>query len=1064
MGCTYCGKEIGALRLLRDNEFCTSKHRKLYRDRLNRVLGEALTDGLPPGEVAEFITLLSPRVCLPHAFANLLPMGWTVGNEQAEWHFPLAIDPVAGKLPKRLPFKAVDRPAAPHMADQGAQTIEIATPVPPSMLPAGAPLPAAAPLPDLLRIPYPAMVAQSNWSVGLQAQPAIGQMLPAATASPSFSAAATRLPAQLTLQSNSPLALVIDGHAKILPQQAADRPAAARMDDREIALPNSPSVQLAASALPGIPNPAMAAPSNWSVELQAQPAMGTLLAAVSASPSFSATVPHLPACLTLESNSPLALVIDGHAKILPLQAADRPAAPRMDDREISSSVPPSLQLTASALPGIPQPAMAAPSNWSNGLQAQPAMGTLLAAVSASPSFSATAPHLPACLTLESNSPLALMIDGHAKILPLQAADRPAALRAGGQETAPSVSPSLQLTASALLGIPGSAMAAQANWSDGLQAQPAMGTLLPAVAESPSFSAAAPHVPACLTLQSNSPLALAIDGHAKILAFHPADRPAAPRMADREIAPSVSPALQLTASALPGIPHPAMAAQSWSDGLQAEPAMGKLFPAAAAPSFSAAALRLPECLTLCWDSPLVLGPVIDSRLQLLNFDAADRPAALCAAVLEMAPIRPLRFAASALPGIPGPAIAALANWSDGRRAEPALGEMGLAGAAAPSFSAAAPRLPECLTLEPVQAFQSNEPPQEAGFISLDYHCAAAISGPSVTLEWKWRSPVCALLPFGLQIAAEKLETPAAVNVKKPVAPFLVPAAAVAKKAKWQGRAMQMAAAAVLLVVLTGFGVRFAAGIATETPDVKSDAVASSSEPSVKSGGAIENIRRVIDDRAKVELNDTFEKGMEAWGHTASWAPGWSHHSEGYVQTGQMAFYQPSMKFTDYRMEFFGQIESKSIGWVVRAHDPKNYYAMKFTVIQSGLRPIIAMVHYPVTDGHPGKPVETPLMDVMVHNNTPYHVAVTVAGNRIITSIEGQEVDRWIEDQIPSGGVGFYSDAGERARLYWMKVSKNEDFLGKVCAYLSGSADSSRVFASLLPPTTLLPPTRWNYDRR
>jgi hypothetical protein len=165
----------------------------------------------------------------------------------------------------------------------------------------------------------------------------------------------------------------------------------------------------------------------------------------------------------------------------------------------------------------------------------------------------------------------------------------------------------------------------------------------------------------------------------------------------------------------------------------------------------------------------------------------------------------------------------------------------------------------------------------------------------------------------------------------------------------------------------------------------------------------------------------------------------------------------MKFTDYRMEFFGQIESKSIGWVVRAHDPKNYYAMKFTVIQSGLRPLIAMVHYPVTDGHAGKPIETPLMDVMVHNNTPYHVAVTVAGNRIITSIEGQEVDRWIEDQIPSGGVGFYSDAGERARLYWMKVSKNEDFLGKVCAYLSGSADASRVFATLLPPG-------WKYDKR
>jgi hypothetical protein len=144
-------------------------------------------------------------------------------------------------------------------------------------------------------------------------------------------------------------------------------------------------------------------------------------------------------------------------------------------------------------------------------------------------------------------------------------------------------------------------------------------------------------------------------------------------------------------------------------------------------------------------------------------------------------------------------------------------------------------------------------------------------------------------------------------------------------------------------------------------------------------------------------------------------------------------------------------------VVRAHDRQNYYAMKFTVVQAGLRPTIAMVHYAVTAGHTGRPVETPLTEVMVHNNTPYHVAVTVQGSLIVTSIEGQEVDRWIDDRIPTGGVGFYSDAGERARLYWMKVSKNEDFLGKVCAYLYGSADSSRAFAMLLPP-------RWNYGNR
>jgi hypothetical protein len=97
----------------------------------------------------------------------------------------------------------------------------------------------------------------------------------------------------------------------------------------------------------------------------------------------------------------------------------------------------------------------------------------------------------------------------------------------------------------------------------------------------------------------------------------------------------------------------------------------------------------------------------------------------------------------------------------------------------------------------------------------------------------------------------------------------------------------------------------------------------------------------------------------------------------------------------------------------------------------------MVHYPVVGGKKGHKVEVPL-SVMVHNNTPYHVSVEVEGNRVITSIEGQEVDRWVDDTLASGGVGFFSEPGERARLYWMKLAANDDFVGKICAYLSGGS--------------------------
>ncbi len=211
--------------------------------------------------------------------------------------------------------------------------------------------------------------------------------------------------------------------------------------------------------------------------------------------------------------------------------------------------------------------------------------------------------------------------------------------------------------------------------------------------------------------------------------------------------------------------------------------------------------------------------------------------------------------------------------------------------------------------------------------------------------------------------------------------------------------------------------------------------------------------IVSARASRELTDTFDSGMKAWGMPeASWAPGWSRHPDGYIRTGQLAVFTPSREFSDYRFEFFAQIEKKDLGWVVRAKDKQNYYAMKFTVIDPGLRPVIAIVHYPVIGGKPGRRVEIPL-SVMVHNNEPYRVQVQVRGDHIVTSIEDQEVDSWTESSLMAGGVGFFGEADEHSRLYWMKLGVNEDFLGNVCAWLSGGLGprtQTAAFAAPLPP--------------
>lgn len=266
----------------------------------------------------------------------------------------------------------------------------------------------------------------------------------------------------------------------------------------------------------------------------------------------------------------------------------------------------------------------------------------------------------------------------------------------------------------------------------------------------------------------------------------------------------------------------------------------------------------------------------------------------------------------------------------------------------------------------------------------------------------------------------------------------------------GRLVLIAAAACLAVggvLWTGinaarFGKRLFSPAVSETSAPK---IAAASEPAARTQPAsfqhsLEWFRSAALQHAMAHLSESFETGMGAWGvPSRAWAPGWSHSPDGYVRPGQLALFQPTLGYADYRMEFLGEIENKSMSWVVRGKDPRNYYAMKLTLVRPGLRPLLSLAHFPVVDGKPGRTVEVPL-SVMIHNDIPYHIAVEVQGSTYRVWLEGEPVDSWSDDKLPAGGVGFFSEAGARARIYWVNVSKNDDWLGWLCAHITGDPTS------------------------
>ena len=66
---------------------------------------------------------------------------------------------------------------------------------------------------------------------------------------------------------------------------------------------------------------------------------------------------------------------------------------------------------------------------------------------------------------------------------------------------------------------------------------------------------------------------------------------------------------------------------------------------------------------------------------------------------------------------------------------------------------------------------------------------------------------------------------------------------------------------------------------------------------------------------------------------------------------------------------------------------------------------------------------------------YRIQVDARGGDFTIMAQGQVVDFWSDNRLQHGGVGFFCNRGERARLRWVEVSHQYDALGRLCAYLA-----------------------------
>ncbi|MFN7918616.1 MAG: hypothetical protein U0Q16_00875 [Bryobacteraceae bacterium] len=201
--------------------------------------------------------------------------------------------------------------------------------------------------------------------------------------------------------------------------------------------------------------------------------------------------------------------------------------------------------------------------------------------------------------------------------------------------------------------------------------------------------------------------------------------------------------------------------------------------------------------------------------------------------------------------------------------------------------------------------------------------------------------------------------------------------------------------------------------------------------------LESAKSSVAARSAVALTDDFSHGLADWEGRGDWAGSWGYDNAGFVRTGPLAIFTPTRVLTDYRMEFVGQIERRSLGWVVRAADLSNYWALKLVVGGTEARPVVTLVRYPVVRGMTGRVTER-VVDLPLQADTTYRVTTDVKGDNYAVTVQGKVADSWTDSRLDRGGVGFFNNKGEQARVRWVGVWHQYDTLGRLCALLSSNS--------------------------
>jgi hypothetical protein len=182
------------------------------------------------------------------------------------------------------------------------------------------------------------------------------------------------------------------------------------------------------------------------------------------------------------------------------------------------------------------------------------------------------------------------------------------------------------------------------------------------------------------------------------------------------------------------------------------------------------------------------------------------------------------------------------------------------------------------------------------------------------------------------------------------------------------------------------------------------------------------------RAKLRLEENFDAGLDNWVGDLS---EWKVDAAG-AHTGALALFVPSIELIDYDYEFLARMEGHNLTWVFRAEEMTDYHAASLAIDPGGN---LVFNRWSVTGDIAGARF-TKSLAIHLQERAPagksrkapplkaVTVLTRVNGNQFSVSLDGQPVDRWTDNRLSIGGIGFASTPEDRARIYWVHITSLE----------------------------------------